>query len=108
MRSISLFKNIPQEKKMVGIWLLSIYTALVVLIGLGGITRLTHSGLSIVEWKPITGIVPPISQASWELEFNKYKTYPEFKKVQTQLNLKAFKRRPNMIANPKSGRINFD
>jgi len=45
----------------------------------GGVTRLTESGLSITEWKPITGILPPLNQAQWEEEFEKYKATPEFK-----------------------------
>ena len=48
-------------------------------IVVGGVTRLTESGLSITEWKPIAGVIPPISQAEWEEEFNKYKATPEFK-----------------------------
>lgn len=48
-------------------------------IVVGGVTRLTESGLSITEWKPVTGILPPISQAEWEEEFTKYKATPEFK-----------------------------
>jgi cytochrome c oxidase assembly protein subunit 15 len=48
------------------------------IVVVGGITRLTESGLSIVEWKPIRGVIPPITQAQWEEEFAKYKQYPEF------------------------------
>ena len=47
---------------------------------MGGITRLTESGLSITEWKPIVGAVPPMTQADWEAEFEKYKQFPEYKK----------------------------
>jgi hypothetical protein len=49
------------------------------IVVVGGITRLTESGLSIVEWRPITGVLPPHSQQEWEEEFGKYKTSPEFK-----------------------------
>jgi heme a synthase len=48
-------------------------------IVVGGVTRLTESGLSITEWRPITGILPPLSQDEWMVEFNKYKETPEFK-----------------------------
>lgn len=48
-------------------------------IVVGGVTRLTESGLSITEWNPITGILPPLTQAQWEVEFEKYKATPEFK-----------------------------
>lgn len=48
-------------------------------IVVGGVTRLTESGLSITEWRPITGIIPPLSQEEWAVEFEKYKGTPEFK-----------------------------
>ena len=48
-------------------------------IVVGGVTRLTESGLSITEWKPITGIIPPLGQEEWTVEFEKYKATPEFK-----------------------------
>lgn len=48
-------------------------------IVVGGVTRLTESGLSITEWKPITGTIPPLSQEEWAVEFEKYKATPEFK-----------------------------
>jgi len=57
----------------------------------GGITRLTRSGLSIVEWKPFTGIIPPLSEESWQEEFEKYKKYPEFQKINHQMTLSEFK-----------------
>ncbi|THH08120.1 hypothetical protein EW145_g2907 [Phellinidium pouzarii] len=63
----------------VGYWLL--FTTLMVygVIVVGGVTRLTESGLSITEWKPVSGIIPPLSQAEWEEEFAKYKATPEYK-----------------------------
>ena len=55
-------------------------SALVIaVIIVGGVTRLTESGLSITEWRPITGVLPPLSQAEWESEFDKYKATPEFR-----------------------------
>ncbi len=45
----------------------------------GGATRLTESGLSIVEWKPVTGTLPPLSEAAWQAEFEKYKTIPQYR-----------------------------
>jgi len=61
------------------------------MIGIGGITRLTESGLSIVEWKPIMGSIPPLNQVQWEEEFSKYKQYPEFLKINSSFSLKDFK-----------------
>lgn len=60
-------------------WLFFSATLVFGIIVVGGITRLTESGLSIVEWRPVTGVLPPLSQQAWEEEFNKYKTSPEFK-----------------------------
>ena len=64
-----------------------IFTIVVV----GGVTRLTRSGLSMVEWKPIKGVLPPLNQADWEKEFEKYKQYPEYKKLNQGMSLADFK-----------------
>lgn len=62
-----------------------ISSSLVLLIVVvGGITRLTESGLSITEWKPVAGVIPPLNQADWEEEFEKYKKSPEFKMYVTE------------------------
>jgi heme a synthase len=54
-------------------------TLVFAVVVVGGVTRLTESGLSITEWRPITGVLPPLSQEEWEKEFEKYKQTPEFK-----------------------------
>jgi cytochrome c oxidase assembly protein subunit 15 len=64
---------------VVGRWLLSSSALVFAVIVVGGMTRLTESGLSITEWKPITGIVPPMNAEEWNVEFEKYKATPEFK-----------------------------
>jgi hypothetical protein len=64
---------------VVGHWLIGCAGLVFAIVVVGGITRLTESGLSIVEWKPVTGILPPLSEAEWEAEFTKYKATPEFK-----------------------------
>jgi len=58
---------------------------------LGGVTRLTHSGLSMVEWKPIVGVIPPIGESEWQETFDKYKQFPEYKKKNMHMNLGEFK-----------------
>ena len=60
------------------IWLKILFTLVVVMILVGGLTRLTDSGLSITEWRPITGALPPLSSENWLLEFEKYKQIPEY------------------------------
>lgn len=63
----------------------------IAVIVVGGVTRLTESGLSITEWRPITGVLPPLSQAEWESEFDKYKATPEFRLLNSRMVLDDFK-----------------
>lgn len=62
-------------------WLMSVAGLVFVMVVVGGITRLTESGLSITEWKPITGALPPLNEASWLSEFEKYKQIPEYTEI---------------------------
>ena len=57
----------------------------------GGATRLTESGLSIVEWKPVTGVLPPLSQNEWQTEFTKYQAIPQYRELNRGMSLGAFK-----------------
>lgn len=72
-------------------WLITGVVMIVIQVVLGGITRLTESGLSITEWKPITGTLPPLSDAAWQLEFDKYRTTDQFKYVHSHFSLADFK-----------------
>ena len=63
----------------VGNWLLLSSTLVIAVIVVGGVTRLTESGLSITEWRPITGVLPPLSLTEWQDEFEKYRATPEFR-----------------------------
>lgn len=65
---------------------------LVGLIVIGGVTRLTESGLSITEWKPVTGVLPPLTHAAWEEEFAKYQQIPEYREQNTGMTLAQFQR----------------
>tara|TARA_B100000953_G_scaffold171530_1_gene141372 strand:+ start:2945 stop:4015 length:1071 start_codon:yes stop_codon:yes gene_type:complete len=62
-------------------WLLAVGFLVFCMVVVGGITRLTESGLSITEWKPITGAIPPLSLSGWEIEFAKYKATPEYQEI---------------------------
>ncbi|KAI0260908.1 cytochrome oxidase assembly protein-domain-containing protein [Gloeopeniophorella convolvens] len=75
----------------VGNWLLTSAALVLAVIVVGGVTRLTESGLSITEWRPITGVLPPLSQADWEAEFDKYKATPEFRLLNSRMALDDFK-----------------
>ena len=59
-------------------WLLLVAGMVVTIVAVGGITRLTESGLSITQWQPITGVLPPLSEAAWQAEFAEYRETPEF------------------------------
>lgn len=72
-------------------WLLALAVLVAAMILLGGATRLTDSGLSITEWAPIRGILPPLSEAAWEGEFAKYREIPEFRLQNNDMDLAAFK-----------------
>jgi cytochrome c oxidase assembly protein subunit 15 len=79
-------------ERRIGWWLVVCAALVFVMVLLGGVTRLTESGLSIVEWKPVTGILPPVSDHDWQQEFDKYRQFPEYQKVKRDLSLDAFKR----------------
>ncbi|MDZ7627795.1 MAG: COX15/CtaA family protein [Parvularculaceae bacterium] len=80
-----------QNNRAVAIWLLAMCALIALMIVVGGATRLTDSGLSIVEWRPVTGAVPPLSEAGWLAEFEKYKTIPEYHQVNLGMSLAEFK-----------------
>ncbi|HUZ58473.1 MAG TPA: COX15/CtaA family protein [Hanamia sp.] len=82
---------LKKSNKNVAKWLYLGVFMLVIQIMLGGITRLTQSGLSITEWNPITGALPPLSLAQWQLEFAKYKGTYQFKDVNASFTLSDFK-----------------
>ncbi len=74
-------------------WWLAIWAAMVLLlVVIGGITRLTDSGLSITEWRPIAGALPPLSEAAWNEEFAKYRQIPEYRLVYPDMTLAGFQR----------------
>ena len=77
---------------LVRIWLLTVAALVFLLVSVGGATRLTGSGLSITEWKPIVGIVPPLSAADWQDAFDKYRQIPQYQQVNKGMSLGAFKR----------------
>jgi len=74
-----------------GWWLLAVCALIFAMVVVGGATRLTQSGLSIVHWKPIAGIVPPLNLADWQAEFTAYQAIPEYKLVNKGMSLAAFK-----------------
>jgi heme a synthase len=75
----------------VRVWLLAVAALIFLMVSLGGATRLTGSGLSITEWQPIMGAVPPLSDAAWQEAFEKYKQIPQYEHVNRGMSLAAFK-----------------
>jgi cytochrome c oxidase assembly protein subunit 15 len=80
-----------QDDKLIGRWLLVCAVTIFGMILLGGITRLTESGLSMVDWQPIMGVVPPLSTADWVYLFEQYKLFPEYQLINTGMSLDEFK-----------------
>ena len=72
-------------------WLMVLFSLVMIMIAVGGLTRLTDSGLSITEWRPLTGAIPPMSEAHWLEEFEKYKQIPEFQIQNQWMKLNDFK-----------------
>jgi cytochrome c oxidase assembly protein subunit 15 len=81
----------PEHRRAVAFWLLACATVVFAVVMVGGITRLTRSGLSIVEWQPLIGAVPPLSEADWQALFAKYRETPEFRQVNFAMTLEGFK-----------------
>ena len=89
-----LYAEIEREsrnRRILRIWLGIVIFALFCLVLVGGATRLTNSGLSITEWKPIHGIIPPLSAAEWEEEFKLYQQIPQFQQLNSDMTVEGFK-----------------
>lgn len=88
---MSNLNETARNDRQIAIWLLLVCTLIYAMVVLGGVTRLTRSGLSIVEWDPIMGVIPPISEQEWHETFDKYKLSPEYKKINVGMDLHGFK-----------------
>ena len=83
--------NPQYNNRQIAYWLLICAMFIISMIALGGATRLTNSGLSMVEWHPVSGIIPPLSEAAWQLEFSNYMNSPEYIYVNNGMSLGEFK-----------------
>lgn len=83
--------QIVDRSSSIIIWLKTISAMVFAMVFIGGITRLTDSGLSMVDWKPIMGAIPPLSESDWLIAFDKYKAYPEFRLLKSSMDLDGFK-----------------
>jgi len=80
-----------QYDRQIAYWLFFCAAMIFGMILLGGVTRLTNSGLSMVDWKPLMGVVPPMSEADWQHMFYKYQQFPEYQKINMGMTLEEFK-----------------
>lgn len=89
----SLSSPAPRQPRPAALarWLWAVALLVVVVVGVGGVTRLTESGLSITEWRPVSGVLPPLNEADWVEEFEKYKQIPEYKEINRGMSLDGFK-----------------
>ncbi len=79
------------SQRPIAIWLFVCCLAIFAMVLLGGVTRLTGSGLSMVKWEPITGLLPPMNEVEWDALFQLYQHSPEYKKINSHFNLEEFK-----------------
>ncbi|GLK83674.1 COX15/CtaA family protein [Ancylobacter defluvii] len=75
----------------VRLWLYAVAALIVLMVVVGGATRLTESGLSITEWKPVTGTLPPLGEAAWQAEFEKYRQIPQYQQINRGMSLDEFR-----------------
>lgn len=79
------------SRRAIRLWLLAVAALVFAIVLVGGATRLTGSGLSIVEWRPVTGVLPPLTEQAWQTEFDKYRAIPQYREINRGMSLDAFK-----------------
>ena len=84
-------KRDAKNDRRIAYWLFAVIAMVFVMIVLGGLTRLTHSGLSMVDWRPVTGWLPPLNPSEWSTIFELYKQTPQFKAINFDMNVDGFK-----------------
>lgn len=88
---MSSFSPNRERPRAIAAWLWCVAALIVAIVVVGGITRLTESGLSITEWKPLTGIIPPLTDAQWQAEFANYRKIPQYEAIHAGMTLGGFK-----------------
>ena len=86
-----MFVNSDNYIKYLKFWLISLFLLIIIMVGVGGLTRLTDSGLSITAWELFTGILPPININEWNFYFSEYKKIPEYQNINYNMTLDEFK-----------------
>src|SRR5436305_7272402 len=88
---MTMNSTLSEPHRAVRWWLIAVAALIALMVLVGGATRLTESGLSIVEWKPVTGSLPPLSEAQWTDAFEAYKKIPQYRELNAGMNLSEFK-----------------
>src|SRR6201996_5179411 len=83
-------ENFLKSRRAVGLWLLAIALVILAMVTIGGLTRLTGSGLSITEWDPIMGAIPPLNDVQWAEAFSKYQQIPQYRVEHLGMSLEDF------------------
>src|SRR6187401_3532816 len=83
--------RITESARAVRWWLFAVAALIFVTLIVGGATRLTESGLSITEWKPVTGVLPPVSETQWRSEFGRYREIPQYRELNRGMTLDQFR-----------------
>ena len=86
-----MFVNIDPYTKFIRFWLITMFLLVIIIITIGGLTRLTDSGLSITEWELFKGILPPLNIEKWNFYFNEYKKIPEYQSINLNMSIDEFK-----------------
>jgi cytochrome c oxidase assembly protein subunit 15 len=81
----------PRTTRAIALWLYAVAALVLAMVLVGGATRLTESGLSITEWKPVMGTLPPLDPGAWQAEFEKYRVIPQYRELNRGMSLEAFK-----------------
>ena len=84
-------ERVARNRRAVAWWLLGLAGLVLAMVVLGGITRLNHAGLSIVDWRPLVGVLPPFGEEAWQALFADYKRFPEYQELNPGMTLAGFK-----------------
>jgi heme a synthase len=87
----ALYREELDHGRAIRLWLYAMAALVFAMVVVGGATRLTESGLSITEWQPVTGTLPPLNEAQWQIEFQKYQTIPQYHQLNAGMSLADFK-----------------
>src|SRR5579872_4712191 len=80
-----------RPERAIAIWLVLCCGMVFLMVLIGGVTRLTESGLSITQWQPLSGVIPPLGEAQWAAEFERYKLIPQYRAIHADMTLAEFK-----------------